>query len=58
MQEEDLIGGRRRDGENRALLIGLGAFAAAHVAAWFYFRQQQPEVDERTRDRLRPRTGA
>ncbi len=41
-----------------ALLATVVALGAVQAAAWFYFRRQQPVVDELTRERLQPRSDA
>jgi hypothetical protein len=58
MSDTDETEHARRGAGTPILLITIGALAIANAAAWFYFRQQQPKLDERTRDRLRPRRGA
>ena len=46
---------RRHGIRTPAVMIAVGAVAAANAAAWFYFRKRQPVTDDQTRDRLRPR---
>jgi hypothetical protein len=58
MTEPDRAEPSRRHRPAPPILIALGAVAAVNAAAWFYFRAQQPKVDERTRDRLQPRIGS
>lgn len=58
MTDPDQIQSHRRGRGAPILLIALGAVAAANGAAWLYFRNRQPKVDQRTRERLRRRTRA
>lgn len=48
---------RPRRSRTPAVLLTLTAIGAAKAAAWFYFRNRQPQTDAQTRDRLQPTEG-
>ena len=46
---------RKRRHRTPYYVAAAAALVAVQAAAWFHFRKRQPDTDEQTRDRLRPK---